>query len=82
VLDSGQQLIDLLSGQKIKRVGHALQSFTSEVQAIRIRGSIENSDRLVLVDTPGFDDTNLSDYEILTLIGEWLSTTYIPFFES
>jgi hypothetical protein len=27
------------------------------------------------IDTPGFDDTNKSDVEILRLISEWLKTT-------
>ncbi|KAF6751405.1 P-loop containing nucleoside triphosphate hydrolase protein [Ephemerocybe angulata] len=32
--------------------------------------------RLVLVDTPGFDDTNLSDSEILRRIAVWLASSY------
>ena len=31
---------------------------------------------LVLVDTPGFDDTNMSDFEILQSIAMWLEATY------
>ena len=30
---------------------------------------------IVLVDTPGFDDTNRTDKEILTLIASWLTET-------
>ncbi|KAH6917874.1 P-loop containing nucleoside triphosphate hydrolase protein [Coprinopsis sp. MPI-PUGE-AT-0042] len=32
--------------------------------------------RLVLVDTPGFDDTSVSDSEILRRIGVWLASSY------
>ena len=31
--------------------------------------------RLVLVDTPGFDDTNVSDAEILRRIAVWLASS-------
>lgn len=35
-----------------------------------------NSQRLVLVDTPGFDDTEVSDSEILRRISVWLASSY------
>jgi hypothetical protein len=31
---------------------------------------------ILLVDTPGFDDSNLSDTDILTLIADWMEKTY------
>jgi hypothetical protein len=31
--------------------------------------------RIVLVDTPGFDDTLMGDEEILILLSEWLATS-------
>ncbi len=34
------------------------------------------STALVLVDTPGFDDTNMSDFEILQTIATWLEATF------
>jgi hypothetical protein len=34
------------------------------------------ANRLVLVDTPGFDDTHRSDMEILQMISDWLKNTY------
>jgi hypothetical protein len=33
--------------------------------------------RIVLVDTPGFEDSKKSDEDILRLIGEWLKKTYV-----
>ncbi|KAI6017899.1 hypothetical protein EDC04DRAFT_474657 [Pisolithus marmoratus] len=54
-------------------VGHSLTSHTSEIKATRcmIGGS-----NVVLVDTPGFDDTKKSDLQILESISDWLSKTY------
>ncbi|KAI5988365.1 P-loop containing nucleoside triphosphate hydrolase protein [Pisolithus albus] len=54
-------------------VGHALVSHTSEIKATRC--IIEKSN-VVLVDTPGFDDTKKSDLEILESISDWLTKTY------
>ncbi|KAI0766719.1 hypothetical protein BC629DRAFT_1596240 [Irpex lacteus] len=31
---------------------------------------------VILIDTPGFDDTTLSDTEVLTMIASWLSNSY------
>ena len=35
--------------------------------------------RLVLVDTPGFDDTYRQDTEILRVIADWLIQKYVTF---
>jgi len=32
---------------------------------------------LVFVDTPGFDDTNMSDVDILKMVADWLKATYV-----
>ncbi|KXN85560.1 hypothetical protein AN958_11127 [Leucoagaricus sp. SymC.cos] len=51
-------------------VDHGLQSATNEIKAVRV----EFHDRInvVLVETPGFDNTRLSDYEVLRRLVEWL----------
>ncbi|KAL4259605.1 hypothetical protein AB1N83_006545 [Pleurotus pulmonarius] len=54
-------------------IGHNLESCTSKVQPIRI---ITGSHNVVLVDTPGFDDTNMSDTRVLGMIADWLLETY------
>ncbi|XP_006459426.1 hypothetical protein AGABI2DRAFT_134872, partial [Agaricus bisporus var. bisporus H97] len=53
-------------------VGHSLQSHTSQLTAIRVK---RGENYVVLVDTPGFDDTHLSDYDILKMISDWLRGT-------
>ncbi|KDR86083.1 hypothetical protein GALMADRAFT_401800 [Galerina marginata CBS 339.88] len=65
-------LIDTLTGQSGKRVGHGLQSYTNEVSAVRIKSHPQHSNRIVLVDTPGFNDTNKTDLEVLEIISRWL----------
>ncbi|KAF5359442.1 hypothetical protein D9756_003449 [Leucocoprinus leucothites] len=69
--------IDLLTGQVGRRAGNTLKSVTSVIEATRmpLPGDPEKRD-IVLVDTPGFDDTTRSDMEILSMISEWLKKTY------
>jgi predicted GTPase len=52
---------------------------TQKVRAVRI--PVESSlaglaKEIVLIDTPGFDDTTRSDLEVLRMIAEWLNQTY------
>ncbi|KAI6117109.1 hypothetical protein EV401DRAFT_1617572 [Pisolithus croceorrhizus] len=54
-------------------VGHALVSHTSEIKATRC---IIGGSNVVLVDTPGFDDTKKSDLQILESISDWLNKSY------
>ena len=50
-----------------------MESCTSKIQA---SSTFELSDKLVtLVDTPGFDDSNVSDTDILKMIAVFLSST-------
>ena len=66
------KIIDTLTNQPGRRAGFRLESCTSEVRAVRLFNHPVHGDRLVLVDTPGFDDTNKSDLEILQMVGNWL----------
>ncbi|KIJ63777.1 hypothetical protein HYDPIDRAFT_91834 [Hydnomerulius pinastri MD-312] len=56
-------------------VGHDLKSCTTDVQAVRYPHS-DGHRNIVLVDTPGFDDTCVSDTQILRTIADWLNKTY------
>jgi len=69
-------IIDTLAGQPGRRSGSRLESCTTEVRAIRLYNHRVHGDRLVLVDTPGFDDTNKSDLEILQMVSNWLQKIY------
>ncbi|KAF5356827.1 hypothetical protein D9756_006604 [Leucocoprinus leucothites] len=59
-------------------VGHQLHSATSGVNAIRIKFKAGDIPNLVLVDTPGFDDTYKTDYQILETIAVWLKSVHRP----
>ena len=60
------------------QVGHDLKSCTPTLQHSFIdipnRPALGDS-RLVIVDTPGFDDTYIDDQEILRRIAVWLAST-------
>ena len=66
------KIIDTLTNQPGRRTGSRLESCTTEVRAVRLSNHPVHGDRLVLVDTPGFDDTNKSDLEILQMVSNWL----------
>ncbi|KAF9788713.1 P-loop containing nucleoside triphosphate hydrolase protein [Thelephora terrestris] len=65
--------INLLSNSNLN-VGKGLRSCTNTVQvadAFNLAGR-----RVVLIDTPGFDDTSLSDVDVLNMIAAFLENSY------
>ena len=66
------QFINLASGSSLQ-VGHDLESCTVEVQLADV--FTVDGRRVILIDTPGFDDTSMSDMDILRLIAAFLATT-------
>ncbi|KAF4614587.1 hypothetical protein D9613_003446 [Agrocybe pediades] len=60
-------------------VGHGLTSCTNGLHPIQLNfpndGPLGHY-KITLVDTPGFDDTNLEDTAILRLIADWLAKVY------
>ncbi|TCD63736.1 hypothetical protein EIP91_004987 [Steccherinum ochraceum] len=65
--------INLLAGTDFG-VGAGLKSCTKGIEVSP--PFISGGRRVTLVDTPGFDDTNLSDTEVLTMIALFLSQAY------
>lgn len=59
------------------KVGHTLTSCTSEIESVRMRSLELSYVNVVLVDTPGFDDTNRSDVEVLRMISNWMRETFV-----
>ena len=72
VFSPSLKIIDTLTNQPGRRAGAHLESCTTEVRAVRLFNHPIHGDSLVLVDTPGFDDTNKSDMQILEMISNWL----------
>ncbi|KAF8896189.1 P-loop containing nucleoside triphosphate hydrolase protein [Infundibulicybe gibba] len=65
--------INLASGQSDLEVGPGLQSCTNNIQAtkpFKLDGR-----EVVMIDTPGFDDTTKTDTEVLRMIALYLETT-------
>lgn len=56
--------------QHTERVGHRLQSSKSAICAVEVFHPTTN-EPLILIDTPGLDDTKL-DIEILNMMTAWL----------
>jgi predicted GTPase len=52
-------------------IGHDLESCTADIQEIDVQ---IDEKTVTLIDTPGFDDTNKSDTEILTVIANYLES--------
>jgi len=72
LVDTRVQFINLASHSSL-RVGMNLESCTDEVQ-LADEFTIDGR-RVVLIDTPGFDDTTKSDTDILRMIADFLATT-------
>ncbi|PPR07082.1 hypothetical protein CVT24_010983 [Panaeolus cyanescens] len=64
------------SQQKLQIAKEQLKSATSAVSVYRVINHESYQNRVVLVDTPGFDDTHISDMAVLKMIGDWLEGSY------
>ncbi|TFK18903.1 hypothetical protein FA15DRAFT_697853 [Coprinopsis marcescibilis] len=70
--------INAYLGTAVAQVGHELESCTRHIDwytTILPSESCYAGRRLILVDTPGFDDTYADDTEILRRIGTWLAAS-------
>jgi len=65
--------ISLLCNAKID-IGHNLESCTVEVEIYACDMYPERT--IYFIDTPGFDDTNRSDTEVLRELANWLTKSY------
>ena len=69
-----EQFINLASGSNLA-VSEGLKSCTDTVQ---VAGAFKlDKHPIVLIDTPGFDDTARSDTDVLTMIAAFLETSYV-----
>ncbi|KAI4161136.1 MAG: hypothetical protein LQ342_005174 [Letrouitia transgressa] len=65
-------LISKLAGRPVK-IGHSLKSCTKHVEELPCK--IGNR-FVILVDTPGFNDTYLSDTDVLNILIDWMAESY------
>ncbi|KAG6852774.1 hypothetical protein C0991_009214 [Blastosporella zonata] len=68
--------INTVVGRDVTTVGHDLKSQTAQLHHIILRHPTDITRRIIIVDTPGFDDTYVSDSEILRRIAVWLARSY------
>ncbi|GLB39635.1 putative 50S ribosome-binding GTPase [Lyophyllum shimeji] len=68
--------INTVVGEAVAVVGHNLKSQTAHLQHVVLSYPKDRNRRIILVDTPGFDDTYVSDSEILRRIAVWLAKSY------
>ena len=69
-----EQFVNLVSGSNLA-VSDGLKSCTADVQTA---GAFDlDGRRVVLIDTPGFDDTTKSDTDVLKIIAAFLETSYV-----
>ena len=68
------QFINTAAGRTEVVVCNDLKSQTRAVQPIRCLHP-DGRRNIVLVDTPGFDDTDISDTQILRIVAQWLKET-------
>ena len=69
-------------GQSVAYVNDSVESCTQEVQAFVCLHPDGSERKIVFIDTPGFDDSGRTDYEILKIITEWLVKTYVIYQDS
>ncbi|KAG6811113.1 hypothetical protein H0H92_008960 [Tricholoma furcatifolium] len=68
--------INRVAGQAVTVVGHNLRSETAQLQHVILPHPTDRTRRIIIVDTPGFDDTYVADSEILRRIAVWLAASY------
>ncbi|KAF8055864.1 P-loop containing nucleoside triphosphate hydrolase protein, partial [Lyophyllum atratum] len=71
-----EMFVNILMGKAVASVGNDLESHTAEVQHFIYTHSTFPKGRIILIDTPGFDDTYIDDREILRRIAIWLARSY------
>ncbi|RDB17360.1 GTPase IMAP family member 4 [Hypsizygus marmoreus] len=69
--------INAVVGKTVASVGHELKSETQEVQHIFLEHpTVSPNHRVVLLDTPGFNDTSMEDTDLVARVSHWLKKYY------
>ncbi|KAI2613260.1 P-loop containing nucleoside triphosphate hydrolase protein [Hypoxylon sp. NC1633] len=73
---AGKSSLISLCSEKKPVIGHDLNSCTQSVDTYPFVYDGPPKKRVILVDTPGFDDSTRSDAEVLRELAAWLTATY------
>jgi GTPase Era involved in 16S rRNA processing len=68
-----EQFINIAAGETVAAVGHSLESCTQDIRAFSCSRPGSSGSKVVFVDTPGFDVSERTDYDVLKAIAEWLN---------
>jgi hypothetical protein len=68
------KFINTAVGEERTDIGHGLASCTFMITAVPVAHPGDQGTRVVLIDTPGFDDAEIDDTLILHTISEFLFT--------
>ncbi|OQO14297.1 hypothetical protein B0A48_01173 [Cryoendolithus antarcticus] len=74
ITGSGKSTFISLLADGEAEIGHSLTSMTAEVRLHAF--AYKDTRKVYLIDTPGFDDTNKTDTDILKQVAHYLSMTY------
>lgn len=77
VTDTGKSSLISLCAEKRVRIGHDLEPCTQVVDVFACEYT--PSTTVILIDTPGFDDTDRSDTDVLREIATWLADSSSPY---
>ncbi|KAH7905317.1 hypothetical protein BJ138DRAFT_1017875 [Hygrophoropsis aurantiaca] len=66
------KFINTAADRDVAKVGHGLESCTRKVESIFVQHPHDAGRRVIFVDTPGFNDSQTGDVEILRCIVDWL----------
>ena len=69
------QFINAVAGASVAEVGHGLTPSTSAVEPFFVQHPDDETRRIILVDTPGFNYSWKGDVEILRRIVDWLDSS-------
>lgn len=67
--------MNVTAGKILAPVGHDLASCTGDIGHYILPYPRDRNRRIILVDTPGFDDSNVDDTVILDRIATWLAAS-------
>ena len=70
-----EQFINMATQRTAARVTHGLGLGTWTVQAVSCSHPDDYRKKVVFVDTPGFDSTEMDDVDVLAQIARWLTKT-------
>ncbi|PVI00554.1 hypothetical protein DM02DRAFT_655302 [Periconia macrospinosa] len=72
--DSGKStLIQQCTGATSAQIGHSLQSCTN---GLSVHSFMYENHHVLMIDTPGFDDTNRPDIDTLKIVSSYLSASF------